>query len=533
MKKTITLFAFFFGMKGGAQNYFIPYLEVFKVTNGPVPLRDVWMDSKNFGLYGTMDSIFVYDTSQNSKVSTKVFNLDGATKKVATQWVNAGNVGLPNGYVVLRHLITRDGAEYITTEFSPYVRQMNSGTNFYDPIESLDFNGPPEIIQEWGEHKIIYAQNFGSVNGSIVRGCVIWDRNNHQLTIPTGPSQIGIPHYVMKDSSLIAFDYSTMKLFVLHYGETVWEEVISNPLPTNYDVIEISAEEINDVFSLTYSSRNNYLDVWRSKNQLLWEKIMTIHTTGLPDLWVYEGNLFISGSNIDECNEAPSNGLIVWNEQQGARDLVTTLPVSPQNIAGLWNIGQKMYMTTYGGVGDLLKSHTVFVLKDNSVLPVEIKNFKGEKVDMTVKLSWDVSQETNVRYYEIFRSSDNRTYCSIGKVIATNKSGYSFVDNDPLSGKGYYLLKEVDNDGKNQYTTNVVLIDINALLKIYPNPVASTVYVQGVNIGETISIISTNGIVLKKMNTQSDPYNIDVSNLSSGIYFLITESGSKIKFLKL
>ena len=68
-------------------------------------------------------------------------------------------------------------------------------------------------------------------------------------------------------------------------------------------------------------------------------------------------------------------------------------------------------------------------------------------------------------------------------------------------------------------------------VKIYPNPVQDYLNISGLTNSQNYSIINAAG--QKVMNgTVSKDEKIDAQKLSSGLYFLLLESGNKIKFIK-
>ena len=72
----------------------------------------------------------------------------------------------------------------------------------------------------------------------------------------------------------------------------------------------------------------------------------------------------------------------------------------------------------------------------------------------------------------------------------------------------------------------------NISFNIYPNPANETVWVE-TNVSfekGTIELLNTLGQVVTKhtVNQQSKKYNLDVSNIPSGIYFVKYTTGNKI-----
>ncbi|MCF8714687.1 T9SS type A sorting domain-containing protein [Joostella atrarenae] len=71
-------------------------------------------------------------------------------------------------------------------------------------------------------------------------------------------------------------------------------------------------------------------------------------------------------------------------------------------------------------------------------------------------------------------------------------------------------------------------------ISVYPIPAKNTLVLNGIIQGETINIIDVTGSIIgtRHINSSLNLKSIDVSTLSSGLYFLQTESGNIKKFIK-
>lgn len=110
-------------------------------------------------------------------------------------------------------------------------------------------------------------------------------------------------------------------------------------------------------------------------------------------------------------------------------------------------------------------------------LPIELINFKAliEKSN-EVMLLWSTASEKDNRGFDVERSVDNIHWTSLGfvrgKGTTAFKQEYNFHDNQPLAGVNYYRLKQMDTDGKYQYTPMVVA-DVrgnSSEFDVFPNP---------------------------------------------------------------
>src|SRR5439155_4138734 len=98
----------------------------------------------------------------------------------------------------------------------------------------------------------------------------------------------------------------------------------------------------------------------------------------------------------------------------------------------------------------------------NSVpLPVELVSFTGEAHEDFNLLSWITASEINNMGFEIQRSEDAVTFMKCGfvggKGNSTSTVDYTFRDNNVDEGVTYYRLKQVDFDGKENYSGVIAL----------------------------------------------------------------------------
>jgi uncharacterized protein (TIGR02145 family) len=116
-------------------------------------------------------------------------------------------------------------------------------------------------------------------------------------------------------------------------------------------------------------------------------------------------------------------------------------------------------------------------LSVSTLLPVELNLFTAVTIGRTIQLKWSTQTEKNSNKFEIERLA-YQTWVNIGSVKASVLSNspkqYSFVDNNPQSGKYQYRLKMIDNDGTFEFSkiveTEVALPKNFDLSQNYPNP---------------------------------------------------------------
>lgn len=114
------------------------------------------------------------------------------------------------------------------------------------------------------------------------------------------------------------------------------------------------------------------------------------------------------------------------------------------------------------GVGCLSDTTKVVVVNP---LPVRFSHFSGSFQNDKTLLTWRTAQEMHAAHFVIERSWDGRHFTSLGKVEASGDSDterfYGFSDEDlshqSVGKNGYYRLKEVDFDGRWQFSDIIVV----------------------------------------------------------------------------
>lgn len=144
---------------------------------------------------------------------------------------------------------------------------------------------------------------------------------------------------------------------------------------------------------------------------------------------------------------------------------------------------------------------------DLSVLPVRYLSVEASKHNQQVLLQWKVGSEINVLRYAVQRSADGQQFTSIGEVVATGRSQYTFTDVQPLKGNAYYRIVNTDKDGRLQYS-NVVLLSVTptAAVQWYPTLIQqNTVTLQTSNMAAgkySYTLLNMQGQILQQQSLQ-------------------------------
>jgi len=195
-----------------------------------------------------------------------------------------------------------------------------------------------------------------------------------------------------------------------------------------------------------------------------------------------------------------------------------------------------------GNTGTNSNVPVAVVLSLMGVLPVELTAFTAASTNAaTIELNWQTATEVNNYGFEIERSqntevSSRNNWEKIGFVQGNGNSNspkdYFFTDASPLSGTVQYRLKQIDNDGKYDFSKEVEIM-VTALPKAfaleqnYPNPFnPSTIIKYSIPSASNVSLkiydILGNevaNLVNEKKEAGSYQVQFDGSRLTSGVYF--------------
>ncbi|MBF8963297.1 T9SS type A sorting domain-containing protein [Pontibacter sp. FD36] len=166
-------------------------------------------------------------------------------------------------------------------------------------------------------------------------------------------------------------------------------------------------------------------------------------------------------------------------------------------------------------------------------LPVELLSFNARRDTRGVNLTWATASELDNRGFEVQVSNNARDFTAIGfvesKVGTTSlRQDYSFLDTKAVSGTRYYRLKQIDFDGKFEYSAirAVALNQSDSKVSAYPNPFDDAVIVT-LNGTESrnvqVVLMDAMGKVLQQRTEETSGNSITVdmrSVTTKGVYVL-------------
>jgi hypothetical protein len=106
------------------------------------------------------------------------------------------------------------------------------------------------------------------------------------------------------------------------------------------------------------------------------------------------------------------------------------------------------------------------------------------------------------------------------------------MDSNPEEGNNYYRLKQIDLDGRSEYSSTISAIftrKSSLEMSIFPNPVTDALYIKGVSLGKTmVKIFDGSGKVMLQTQLFNNKLHIPV-NWPAGTYSLQINTNAETK----
>jgi len=188
-----------------------------------------------------------------------------------------------------------------------------------------------------------------------------------------------------------------------------------------------------------------------------------------------------------------------------------------------------------------------FTLASNQleVLPLQLTNFTAVAAPSTksVQLTWTATDESDLSYFQVMRSSDGTNGQPIGQVAASGNAigsnNYLFTDPSPHNGNNDYRLMMVNRDGSVSWSpiVSVGFQPASSSVTLFPNPASNQVVIQypGQRLSaSTVRLYSAIGETLPLQITAGTGIaTLSLTGLVPGVYFLQIKTPSGWQTIRL
>ncbi|MCX6151458.1 MAG: T9SS type A sorting domain-containing protein [Ignavibacteriales bacterium] len=453
-----------------------------------------------------------------------------------------------------------------------------SRDQIYPKITSDGYGGAIICWEDYrsGTKHDVYAQRINSTGSTLwttdgVAVCNDADGFNerHPQLISDGS---GGAFFTWENSSYVSY----VSVSATHFDGsgavvTGWPKGISVSMIQDLCLPKIASDGSGGVFVTWFQGESN--------NDIYAQRINGSGT--FPSGWSTGGNVvcnaLVHQNNPEIISDGIGGAIISWLDQRGSdQDIYAQRMDAGGSVHSGWTSNGKLIcgairsqsdqvLISNGSEGAIIcwndyrniATYDIYATNlksDGSLLPVELTSFTANLIGKEVKLSWKTATEVNNYGFNVERRMKSEEWSTLGFINGNGNSNspkeYSYIDRTVSSGNYIYRLKQIDNDGKYKYSSQVEVTGNNfpngfILEQNYPNPFNPTTNIE-YNLSETgivkigiFNILGEQVTLLKEQIEEPGHYNIEwnAQNYPSGIYFCKLEfnskAGSKLKILKM
>lgn len=231
------------------------------------------------------------------------------------------------------------------------------------------------------------------------------------------------------------------------------------------------------------------------------------------------------------------------NASQTSSTILDVMQVAHKTNAGWINEGASAVAGTMSAgnvTSKVVSSWSPFTLGTvlESALPVSWIHTDGRFNDQhQAVIGWKVD-EKSMAYFEVLRSTDGRSFHSIGRVESKGDGvhTYEFADSGISDRSVYYRVKQTDLDGKFSLSRIIALLPAYGvrLSSAYPNPTkACAQFDLGSRyVGSRAILLNNLGVVVKDFTISDEIASVDLTRFTPGLYLLRLEDGKVVKIVK-
>ncbi len=261
-------------------------------------------------------------------------------------------------------------------------------------------------------------------------------------------------------------------------------------------------------------------------------------------------HIWLIGSGGGYSSGALSSNVYYYDPSTNTWALESVLP-APRGLATgvvVTNYGKIFWGGGNDGTSGTNFQNNVWEGVGGAYIPVELTMFTATADRDGITLNWRTASETNNNRFEIERSRDRINFEKAGSVpgagTTTEVNGYTFTDKLCETGRYYYRLKQIDNDGSfaYSYTAEADLKDFEyQVLDAYPNPFNPSVTISyTVKSDGNVRIILTDilGGQVREIANEFRPagkyeLSFNAEGLPSGVYICRLYTADKLNAIKL
>lgn len=513
----------------------------------------------------TEDGTWTVQNSNFATASRGINYISAVSENVA--WANGYDGVTPTNYIVEFTMTTNGGTTWTarniagySTGWGPAMIYAVSGTTAWLPLfnatagggrilkttdgglnwvhqSTATFSAPagfPNVIHFWNENEGV---TMGDPNGGFWEMYTTTNGGTNWVRVPTGnlPAPVAsdeygvVGYYDVKGNTVW---YTTNKSRIIKSTDKgfTWT-AITTPIPVNQ---QFKIQMVDQNFGIAYvvQLQTKY---FTTDGGNTWTQLTHTGPFFASDFRYVPGtqNSFVSvgaAAGFTGISYSLDRGAN-WTEFTGT------------SITQFTSVG---FVDNYTGwAGSFNTNNTGGIFKftgEIEPVPVELTSFSASTSLSGINLTWETATEVNNLGFEVQRSLDNISFATVafihGKGTTTERQTYTYLDKTTSEQKLYYRLKQVDLDGKFEFSNIIeVVFDLPLNFEMsqnFPNPFNPSTEIrfalpEAANV--VLNVYNSQGELVQNLvngvySAGTHSTNFDAAKLNSGIYFYTIKAGN-------
>ncbi|MBS1619373.1 MAG: T9SS type A sorting domain-containing protein [Bacteroidetes bacterium] len=244
--------------------------------------------------------------------------------------------------------------------------------------------------------------------------------------------------------------------------------------------------------------------------------------------------------------DADGNTTLAAYEQITGYTVITSFDSSKLYMVftGYASTSASFSYSTVDAAGKSTPTPSTYNINWQVALPVKLISFDAQQTnDNRIQLQWATASEINNDHFDVERSADAQAWSKIAEVKGAGNTNemqqYALTDRQPLSGINYYRLRQVDYDGKYEYS-DIAAAEISTAaaitMTVYPNPAAAgkglnIVLAGGADAIRYVRITDLSGTVVYGAEVGDEQsHRVQGLDLPAGIYTVTTIANTGARY---
>jgi trimeric autotransporter adhesin len=261
----------------------------------------------------------------------------------------------------------------------------------------------------------------------------------------------------------------------------------------------------------------------------------TINTKILGSIFTDRYAPNIAVTLTDATTTTSSAKITLWYGVPGSGVLPTAIDSAIGNSLiftdnALVNLATGYYFVEITNVTGKIVTAPIWYTRNDaaSIVPVKLSTFEVEKMDNKAKIYWTTEQEINSSTFIVERSTDSKIWGNIATVNAAGNTStrrdYYVTDYSPKKGINYYRLKQIDLDGRFEYSNiRTAIFNVPYNVVVTPNPASDFIHVvinKSDNKNIQIQMADMSGKIIRNTISNQSLTTINTHGISKGMYLV-------------